>query len=77
MPQLHLCRRVIGLSLCLPMGASIVLTGCAAMGEVAYDLQLERERAACNALKDQRDYRMCLDRLRSIESQAHKAQSDD
>lgn len=50
-----------------------VLSGCQALGEIAYDLGTDKDVSRCNALMSQNDRQACMARVREVEKQAAEA----
>lgn len=53
-----------------PLLAASVLSGCAAVGEVAYDGAVARERAQCDKLVAMSDRQACMQRVNAAVRQA-------
>jgi hypothetical protein len=48
----------------------LTVSGCTALGEVAYDMRADHESARCESNMSMADRQACLDRVRAVEKNA-------
>jgi hypothetical protein len=49
---------------------TLTLSGCQAIGEIAYDFQADKEASRCESIISQTDRQACLARAREVDRQA-------
>ncbi|MEJ6001162.1 hypothetical protein [Paucibacter soli] len=54
----------------------LALSGCSAVGEIAYDNKIGREKDACQQLADSGAYRACMERVRAVEREAARVRKE-
>jgi signal transduction histidine kinase len=61
----------------LSCALALLLSACSAIGEIAYDSKIDRDKQACARETDSSAYRLCMERVRAIEKEAKKARKED